>query len=632
MIRTILDPSAFNPIDLHFSAFTRDLHKLLSSVRDAASYCASRTQGIFREVWKLDQPGPVPRGVATSKVTLCMERIEHEMASLHARRSWYYWLYLTARIPPFVKPESKLGTARQAHDALRASCLKYGNRSVEADMDHIPARASSALDGVFRPSEVTQRDVEDALCLANLAHTHALLGGKLRTIWKGGKAEISSASEFFAPEPAGELKKAIQLYERRRFKPLQGRCFHGTSGIWVEREEWEELAKGALKGREPVMWSAERNFEGLEMGFFWPDEEQIAQLLRLPTLYVPNYRIQPIPGRRYLAVLESYWTDEIENDLGFTPRELICFLCAVALKQAAAIMRTPSAIGSRQQLMQTGYFVLNIGDLHMFYQDAYQAYFQERPSGPSAVDTVQRLVQKLTYSDNETRRVDLWDGIPVLQYPHPELAKPIINIPGYGISFDSSSVCVLLESVLSAIGRRRGSSGEQKGRTFEDYVRRHIKDRFKNAQAWPGRWRFAGPEGIETDIDVCFEIGPVFWCVECKAKIVTRAWERGEPDEIKKRERVWREAVSKHRARCMYVAENPSQFAELPKQIQYIFSVCCSPFAEYFADLGPDIMLTDAVPVVCTPEELVQFLEEWGGPDNYKGQHMFRVRWPKTTM
>jgi len=120
--------------------------------------------------------------------------------------------------------------------------------------------------------------------------------------------------------------------------------------------------------------------------------------------------------------------------------------------------------------------------------------------------------------------------------------------------------------------------------------------------------KFIGSGNEKKEADLLVHSGSSLFSIECKAFRKSRNFFRGDSSEISYRRNRIKKAVQQSKE-TVAVIQNALKFGnERLPAVESVEAVVCTPTQEYLIPFDEYGMLTDNIPRVCTPEELIQVL------------------------
>jgi hypothetical protein len=152
--------------------------------------------------------GPRAEGrEAAELLELYLDKVEVRLAEIASRRSRYFWMHVSRRIPQTPLHGSSPWTTLLYRTVFELALLKHGSRGYERDM---------AVDeyGTLVPREITYEDARDIYALEYLAQEHNHAATAFRRVGKG----------------AVLVARDTMTIQRRRALDSRGRCGFSSAG------------------------------------------------------------------------------------------------------------------------------------------------------------------------------------------------------------------------------------------------------------------------------------------------------------------------------------------------------------------------------------------------------------------
>lgn len=169
-----------------------------------------------------------------------------------------------------------------------------------------------------------------------------------------------------------------------------------------------------------------------------------------------------------------------------------------------------------------------------------------------------------------------------------------------GVLIDYSALAPILFSVAHWLG----ADWSKKGRIFEDHVIEMLSK--SGAKLWECQKELEAHDGSSKEINVSFVIGEMLLVCELKSITRSSAYETGESGALEFRKLKMLEALQESNGKVVFLICNPvGQNYALPDGVTSLVPFVASPFVEYIWSVDPEFWMTDEIPRVCTPKDLV---------------------------
>jgi hypothetical protein len=167
------------------------------------------------------------------------------------------------------------------------------------------------------------------------------------------------------------------------------------------------------------------------------------------------------------------------------------------------------------------------------------------------------------------------------------------------------------------LARTRGRTGQTKGEDFEAEVAGHLRASIpESGVVWQSDV-IARTSSEEREVDVAIIVDETLFILECKAHAVHPAFDRGEADALERRKDLNVQALDQADSLAAFLAANPNgNDYHIPENVRHIVSAAVSPFPEYIDTKTDYWFLTERIPRVCTPEEIVSFISSFEVADH----------------
>jgi hypothetical protein len=510
-----------------------------------------------------------------------MESVETRVATILEARSRLFWLHVSRRIPPKPLYGATAWTTALYRLVFVLALLKHGRPVVELqDID--------ITSGTLEPNALEHEDHVGIYQVEQLAIELNFAAAAYRRVAKGARL-LSADHRGYVSDASDELEGLIASIDSR-------------VSTWMEvLSPFGSTADASLAEPDDVSSSilaAQLNVAQI------PLPESILNQFRItakddPLAGPQNFIFSWIDLGQLRPVMHSF-DDSIHELTGLAADELLAFLWALGWRHFVAMRREPFAAF---QFMQRGYwltvegdpFERTVEDTAVYVQHWWSRAVDEELADEAAIDIVRRAFEALAYTEEELSGIDLWSKAP---------RKPILHEGPY-IIWDYSAFAHYFRSLFEAIGAQTGAVGNAKGDNFEDELHAAVS-RESALEVWEFRKKLKAEDGSTREIDLGFVAGDTLYVAECKAVSAHPRLDRSEPDIVSRR---WEKMVE-----YLGQADSLRQFLldhsvganySVPTQITKIRACVCTPMPEYIPSRDSELWLTDEVPRVCVPGELI---------------------------
>jgi hypothetical protein len=576
---------------------------------DVPEQCEAVAREIEHETFRLLPDCMLSREASVHVLRSWMRRLEKKIADIAGTESKCFWLQLIARIAPKnVFKVGQLSTVCLYRQTLKLAVLKYGaNNGREAVSTSIdPQRLYKwALEGgeeeavpvspgereILLPKYVRTKDVIDAYVLERLAAGFYFCTSSLRIVWKGGHVVVRNGT-FERGETNPAIEEMYKLYDERNHLPGVVRSVGSLAGSEALSTEDRFAVVVPYLNVEQIEISPEIFAPGKVRSYALEEKKDGKGFL-------PNYLIR-IFELESLCRFMSVFDDELESKWGCSGTEICAMVGAVGMSNG---MRFLESGEFRWQLVQRGYTICpSYERFQEVYDPLYRVIMEHLTGGNGKAERFRDVYTALTFRDFAS--IDLWDRTG---------SKPFLEFES-GIMIDHSMLMFVADTMLAPLASARGAVGRKRGENFEQELRRFLEGHVENWSEWKFRERihfsrhFGGARG-EREIDVSFLHKDCLFIVSCKAANFGPVLDRGEGKAIWRRFDAIQEWLSEVDEVVGALANEPEgRDYCVPKMAHWVAALCCSPHVGYFPVRTRELFLTDRIPRLCVPEELVQFL------------------------
>lgn len=509
-----------------------------------------------------------------------VEALEGEMKVLLRRRGRLFWLQIMRRRPPEPIGDSSPWTTGLYRRMMVLAALKHG-ADPRADEQVVIAGTEQAPT-VSAPSALTEEDVVSAAAVEYLAYEMNAAAAAFRRVCKSSRLVVVD-DDFRAVADAG-LNDLIALHDRR--VSMYG-SLTGPHGAAVD-------TRGTDQGDPSYLIALQSNVSRESASNF-----QLAMGVRPED--APNYIPVPVSVAAARDVLVRF-DDALKAAFGISADELLAPLWGVSMVIVNAFSKEPQ-LGP--QLFRTGYFGFSKGERKRdTAQNAakWVRHWWAEKRGESltheeATDIGLRCFDALTWTDADRSSIDLWGRLPL---------RLLIDV-GDMLLFDLDALAEVVGDIFRTVGAIDGDPDDVKGRGFEEELIRRAAD------AGHATWHtgsVTNSAGAKREIDASFVIGDTLYLVEAKASFQNLRIDKGDFAALKGRwEKLHDRYLNQARGLKEFIeADRAGRNYEVPPEVTRIEHVVCTPGVEWIPSRDAELWLTDDIPRICTPDELLLIL------------------------
>ena len=170
-----------------------------------------------------------------------------------------------------------------------------------------------------------------------------------------------------------------------------------------------------------------------------------------------------------------------------------------------------------------------------------------------------------------------------------------------------------IDSVSELGTPKKSEIGSMRGILFEQELRNYLEKELAGIVTfWPkGTSMIIGKNGAKHQIDIGLIKDNTFFLIEAKIKLINSDYITGEKT---KEDYLWRKAKEwlNQVDSCATIINRrtKSEYNQtLPKEIKYIVPIVCTPIVFFIREIDKKYFLTDSIPRICTPRELVEIIK-----------------------
>jgi hypothetical protein len=561
-------------------AFLANNVRIIETARVTTQKIVSLLHGEIRTKYQL---GTQPQRAGLHFLNRFISAVEINVAQRLKTEGVLYWLMLSRKLPmdSFVLPPPQFSSTRaQIRRTFDLAIIRFAPRKVAGMVQTEPSRFAPLV------TKETLAILFEAFFLVEHLYDAASC---YRRVYKGAHLDILS-DRYECPADT-HAENSMQLFDKR--KETFGGILDGfgyAKHIY-QRDIDELIAKPQI---EPMIF-----YSGFARR---PDD---------PSLCIAAGAYQPTD----LLKLFRFWQDMAVQVRGLQPLEFVFGLSALAWSRFAFDLpglERRLQIG-KTDLCENGFSMISKGAIHSDLKYVwprvlswFKSLLVETPLRVSE-DSIADFLQAC----RGTRQPDLhtWTSAPV-----------IIQLDTIDL-IDWMSVTSFFIDLLPATQRtQRVTLASDRGHRFEaelrDYLSRNLSfSQFGKMRFWPtsDSKKAEYPATKKSrDVDLGVICGDTLILVECKVKLFFQTSldeERRHHDTMQKASLEWLNQVDATAA-SLAKGETTLDGHCLPANITKIVPLVCSPHPIFTPITDPHLMLTDDIPRVCTPAELLVVIHE----------------------
>ncbi len=553
----------------------------------------------------LTPPSQFESLVAASLVNLFQKKIEPEMKEILSKHHVYYWLHLYRRLAPENTFNDKsLATIYYYRNIFESAAIKFGSGAIDNDFlkgDNIntseimSGEYEKALDVLQIKDKYRQQiegiyiknfgieDFIELLSLERLAYEFWHTTVCIRRIHKGGDLIIENEYDYWVKN-SEDVEYLVTSFDQRH-KGMEG--LSTTSGIPIIPQKFEEKGLCFL----PLYNVSRISGENLQLEELWNLDTNTTFI---DNSFSPNFAWMPFDLNYYYAQHE-FLSIEFKKEYSFSIESFIRSIHAIAI-QAWLIGKRET--GRAYQLIQRAYSHFKSLDQYIKEIEYCSSLIKVPVISQNSLtkEEILKFVEAFTLNDEMRKKIDLTTAGP----------RPIF-IPTWGNEF-LIDYAALPSTLLTAMHFLR-ADWTTKGVVFENHVINEVKERGLNI--WKKLYELKGQDGTKIEIDLSIIFGNVMFICELRSITQSFAFLKGEREALNFRREKLERLLSECETKSTWLSTHKTgiNFA-LPKDIVALIPVAVSPFVEYIWSKNGYYWLTERIPRICTPKELIEVINE----------------------
>lgn len=510
-----------------------------------------------------------------------IRELEEAMKPLVATHNRFFWLQLARRWPSDPIADSTPWTTNLYRRIFHLAVLKHGATGKPDEMIQIPGDGATTV----MPTSITTEDVVALGAVEYLAYELNHAASAFRRVGKGAELRVIDGDlRAIADE---ELQALMRMLDDRvsRYGTIAG-----AYGAAVHSDL-------PTDGPEDVPLMA---FDLMVNAVAEPGES-LSSFANLRFEQPPNFIPHPImldEARETLGRFEGEMTDM----MGVSPDALLGTIHGLSIHTLTAMRKEPRIAG---QLFTSAYLPMswgehydgvckNIGD---WVQHWWRSKRGEEIGHGDATELARQAFDALTYTPADIDEIDLWTRTPLR----------LVIADEQRALFDFEAIAEVLAGLFERVGFIPGDPGAIKGTAFEDEVNRVAAD---NGFV---PWRTGvvkASDGKEREIDASFTVGSTLFLVECKAFSQNPRIELGDFAALQNR---WSTLKEKYLKQARTLRDFVRDHREddrigVPDGVGTFEYALCTPGVEWIPNRDSELWLSDDVPRICTPTELMNVM------------------------
>jgi len=515
-----------------------------------------------------------------------LDEVEAEMAQNASRHSRGYWMHVTRRVPPRPLGSASAWTVHLYRRVLTLAVLKHG---APATLDDEFNLVETPLGRQQVANRLDHADLVEAFALEYLAYEYVTATQAYRRVGKGARLQVA-ADDFHAVPDADELEKLMQDVDRRvdEYGELVS-----SSGMVADRGFPTEPVE---EGEVPLaILAAQPNVELLP-------PEKISRH-KVPLGGPANFSVVSIVIDGYREAFGTL-SEEVQRATGLEPDVLLATVWALSMRLVHGIDASPTV---ESQVLRVGYLMVPDenwdrvrDDVAYFVRSLWAYWTGERLDRADALQYVTQGLNALTWSEEAIASIRLWDRLPF---------SLIVDAAGFRL-IDYAAFPEMFADIFRQVGEvAEQAGGGTKGANFEAAVA--ARTRQEGFEPWMESRKLHHQNGTEREIDLGIVVGQTLYVIECKARVRGIRIDRGDWSARLNRQETLVADLDQARTLVGFLQEERTGADyEVPARVTSFEHVLCTPGPEFMWTRESELWLTDEIPRICTPDELVLALTE----------------------
>jgi len=520
--------------------------------------------------------------------------LENEIAAVAGAHSISYWLMLCHRIrPDAYSPGINPWTEQGARRVMDAAILKYGSFG---SGNQLPDDVVCD-NGSLWPQPINEASVSDAYKLEGLALELEFSTGAVRRLVKNGlfQAAADRSTSRLILSNGKEDCRLIEQYDKRC--TLFDRS--GTSSGLVTPHQ----ALNCDDSDRPYeIYVPYINAHGHIVPMLWFDvhnqPHEVAFTLDFDAPAPSNYIVGPFdmgPHAQFLIDVDAHIGQA-------SPRDVVSLLVTMCRhKFEKALYSLPLM----RELYQRGYVHTDIDAMFQVLLpkclEYRQRVFKESLSA-SACRKGMAAAYRALCLDPEKRNS--------MSVAHSSPCPIFVPVSRNAVVINYWSIPYWLEELTMETARMAGKSGTIRGNLLEKTILSRMRDDLPDCKLWKKAHEVLKlTDGSKMEIDASYVRGDLLVMLEDKNAVHSERFERGVPDApIQEFSTFDKDLVKLRRNAAKLLLNRSGHNYRLSDDVTTILPVIITNEVKYIAIDRPDLFLDDDTPIVCTIDELVEFM------------------------
>lgn len=534
--------------------------------------------------FKCYKVGKLPRKKALKELDYCSKLTQDSLKKICEKHSIDFWLAFVRSLPIVLQ---HWNDAWIAYATL--AIVKYSNWTQDTTLGQV--KMDNQFGVVF---SITEKDLFNCCDIATLSRILDEMNGIKRWLGKGANILHKGFGKVDIQIPP-EVKLAVEHYERRR----PHNSILADEALFLDKSTQIPIIESFVKNPLIILKQASPSLSSAIIN-------KTGETFRL------KYTLIPINPKTFIDLIRPY-EEAIEDIFKINLDAIMHLLISFStLLLTSILLPDDSNKFAFDQSPTDEIFKHKFQFMVKFYQKGFLRFPEDHlreslssipiPPYSDSLINAQKLVTTFFSSfllkEQGREKIDVASLQPI----------PLIyTSPSNNCYLDFLWVDDFLRYLIK---RAREWFPSQHGDRFTLALKRLIKQQSTKAVVISQNREYKSSSGKRTEIDLLIKVGSILYVVECKAYAKSRQFWLGTPKAINDRLSRIKKAVNQAKKAANVLTDILKSGNLAISEVSKVEWVVCTPTQEFLKPLDIFGLLAENIPRVCTPEELINHLNE----------------------